>query len=213
MFSCLPVPFAKNGGFNFADTALGKVLNDLAAAAKKGKDFFRNGLNEFVNKITGGIRDNLLGPLDRATGGFFNDANAFLDKFTGPEGQVRLEAALPNLFGRTGGSIANARTDLLNALGAVQQKSDTYKIAGFSIGELVNLAEDSDSLARALRDFQTHTDNLSGTGGAGTALEIQRLYGNVVFTGATANIASSNQVSPNLSATLYPVTELEFGLT
>lgn len=208
MFSCLPVPFAKNGGFNFADTALGKTLNDLAAAAKKGKDFFRNGLNEFVNKITGGIRDNVLGPLDRATGGFFNDANAFLDKFTGPEGQVRLEAALPNLFGRTGGAIANARTDLLNALGAVQQKSDTYTIAGFSIGELVNLAEESDSLARALRDFQTHTDNLSGTGGAGTALEIQRLYGNVVFTGATANIASSNQVSPNLSATLYPVTEL-----
>jgi hypothetical protein len=208
MFSCLPVPFAKNGGLNFADTKLGKALSDLAKSAKRGVDAFRNGLNEFVNKITGGIRDSVLGPLDRATGGFFNDVNAFFDKFTGPNGQIRLEAALPNLFGRTGGAISNVRTQLLNTLGSVQQNSDTYKIGGFSIGELVNLTEESDSLARAMRDFQTHTDNLSGTGGAGTALEIQRLYGNVVFTGATANIASSNQVSPNLSATVYPVIEL-----
>jgi hypothetical protein len=208
MFSCLPVPFAKNGGLNFADTKLGKALSDLAKSAKRGVDAFRNGLNEFVNKITGGIRDSVLGPLDRATGGFFNDVNAFFDKFTGPDGQIRLEAALPNLFGRTGGAISNVRTQLLNTLGSVQQNSNTYKIGGFSIGELVNLTEESDSLARAMRDFQTHTDNLSGTGGAGTALEIQRLYGNVVFTGATANIASSNQVSPNLSATVYPVIEL-----
>ena len=208
MFSCLPVPFAKNGGLNFADTKLGKALSDLAKSAKRGVDAFRNGLNEFVNKITGGIRDSVLGPLDRATGGFFNDVNAFFDKFTGPNGQIRLEAALPNLFGRTGGAISNVRTQLLNTLGSVQQNSNTYKIGGFSIGELVNLTEESDSLARAMRDFQTHTDNLSGTGGAGTALEIQRLYGNVVFTGATANIASSNQVSPNLSATVYPVIEL-----
>lgn len=208
MFSCLPVPFAKNGGFNFADTKLGKALSDLAASAKRGVDAFRNGLNEFVNRVTSGIRDSTLGPLDRATNGFFNDANAFLDKFTGPDGQIRIEAALPNLFGRAGGDISNARTALLSTIGAIQQNSDTYKIAGFSIGELVNLAEESDSLARAMRDYEMHTNNLSGTGGAGTALTLQRLYGNVAFVGATANIASSNQVSPNLSSTIYPVTEI-----
>lgn len=208
MFSCLPVPFAKNGGFSFADTKLGKTLSDLTKIAKTGKDAFRNGLNEFVNRVTNGIRNSVFGPLDRATSGFFNDSKAFLDKFTGPEGQIRLEAALPNLFGRSGAAIANARTNLLNTLGAIQSNSDTYKLAGFSIGELVNLTEESDSLARALRDFEAHTDNLSGTGGAGTALEIQRIYGNVSISNATANIASSNQVSPNLSATLYPITEI-----
>jgi hypothetical protein len=208
MFSCLPVPFAKNGGFNFADTALGKQLAKLKSFAQRGVDAFRNGLNEFTNRITDGIRDTILTPLDNLTTTPFQRANEFFDKFTGPEGQIRLEAALPNLFGRGGAEISNVRTQLLNTMGAIQQNSDTYKIAGFSIGELINLAEESDSLARAMRDFQQHTDNLSGTGGAGTALEIQRLYGNVVYTGATANIASSNQVSPNLSSSLYPIIEL-----
>ena len=208
VFSCVPVPFAKNGGFNFAASKFGKFLSDIKDNIQKGvdgvKDFFSQ---NFINPIRDGIRDSLLSPLDKAAASPFNEINEQLEKLTA-NNYAGLEASLPLLFSNTSSSVVTARNRLLDVLGKVNTSTDNYKIGPFMLGELITMATSADSLAKAMREYEQHTDNLSGLGGSGTALELQRLYGNVIYTGATANIASSNQVSPNLSASVYPIVDI-----
>jgi len=208
VFSCVPIPFAKNGGFNFAASKFGKFLSDIKDNIQKGvdgvKDFFSQ---NFINPIRDGIRDSILSPLDKAVSTPFNKINEELEKLTAND-YAGIEASLPSLFSRTEPSVVTARNRLLDVLGKVNTSADNYKIGPFMLGELITMAQSADSLAKAMREFEQHTDNLSGLGGSGTALELQRLYGNVVYTGATANIASSNQVSPNLSASVYPIVDI-----
>jgi hypothetical protein len=208
VFSCVPVPFAKNGGFNFAASRFGRFLSSIKNLIQRGidgvKDFFSQ---NFINPIRDGIRDSILSPLDRAVSSPFNDINEQLEKLTA-NNYAGLEASLPSLFSRTEPSVVTARNRLLECIGKIGTSADNYKIGPFMLGELVTMAQSSDSLAKAMREFEQHTDNLSGLGGSGTALELERLYGNVVYTGATANIASSNQVSPNLSASVYPIVDI-----
>jgi len=207
VFSCVPIPFAKNGGFNFAAGKFAKFLESIKNLIPKGVDAVRN---FFAQNFVNPLRDKLqtfLDPLDKFAASPINDLNQWMDGYTA-NNYAKLEASLPYLFSNTDPSIVTARTNLLNAIGKVQQNADTYKIGPFALGELINIAESSDSLARSLREFEQHTDNLSGLGGAGSALEIERLYGNVAIGGAAANIASSNQVSPNLTSTVYPQVDI-----
>lgn len=208
VFSCVPIPFAKNGGFNFAASKFGKFLSDIRKTAQRGidsvKDFFAQ---NFINPIRDGIRDSILSPLDRAATAPFNQINQELDKLTA-NNFAGLEASLPLLFSNTEPSIVTARNRLLDVIGKVNTNADNYKIGPFMLGELINMAVSADSLAKAMREFEQHTDNLSGLGGSGTALTLERLYGNVPYIGATVNVATTDQVSPNLSATVYPIVDI-----
>ena len=204
VFSCTPIPFAKNGGFNFKDSKFGKFLEKLKNFKKDIKSFFAE---NFTNPLRDAYQKNVLDPLNSTFGSPLDNFNDWMDRYTG-DNYAGLQAALPGLFSNTDPSIVTARNNLLNTIGKVQQNADTFKLGPFSLGELINIAEESDSLARTMREMEQHTDNLSGLGGAGVVFEFERLYGNVLVTGATANIASSNQVSPNLSATVYPIVDI-----
>ena len=204
MFSCVPIPFAKNGGFNFADSKFGKFLEKLKKFKKDIKSFFAE---NFTNPLREGYQKNVLDPLNTTFGSPLDNFNDWMDRYT-ENNYAGLQVALPGFFSNTDPSIVTARNSLLNTIGKVQQNSDTYKLGPFSLGELINIANESDSLARTMREMEQHTDNLSGLGGAGVVFEFERLYGNVLVSGATANIASSNQVSPNLSATVYPIVDI-----
>jgi hypothetical protein len=207
VFSCVPIPFAKNGGFNFAASKFGKFLSSIKGTIQRGvdgvKDFFAQ---NFINPIRDGIRDSLLSPLDKAATTPFNQINQELDRLTA-NNFAGLEASLPLLFSSTEPSVVTARNSLLNAVGKINSSVDNYKIGPFMLGELINMAEDADSLARAMREYEQHTDNLSGLGGSGTALELQRLYGNVLYDGARVNV-SSTTITPNLSAAAYPIVDI-----
>jgi hypothetical protein len=208
VFSCVPIPFAKNGGFNFQASKFGQFLSSIKSSIDRGvdavKDFFSQ---NFINPIRDGVRDKLLSPLDRDISSPLNDINEFLDKYTA-NNYAGLEASIPELFSKTDSSVVSARNNLLNCLGKVNTNTDNYKVGPFMLGELINMAESSDSLAKAIREYEQHTDNLSGLGGAGSALELQRLYGNVSYSGANVNIASSVVVSPNLSSSRYPIVDI-----
>lgn len=204
VFSCTPIPFAKNGGFNFKESKFGKFLEKLKNFKKDLKTFFAE---NFTNPLRDSYQKNVLDPLNINFGSPLDNFNDWMDKYTA-NNYVGLQAALPGLFSNTEPSVATARTNLLNMIGKVQQNGDTYKAGPFSLGELINIAEESDSLARTMREMEQHTDNLSGLGGSGVVFEFARLYGNVLVTGANVNIASSIVVSPNLSQTVYPIVDI-----
>lgn len=208
VFSCVPIPFAKNGGFNFQASKFGQFLSSIQKGINNGYDAVKNFFSQnFINPIRDGLRNSLLSPLDKAAVTPFNSINELLDRFTA-NNYAGLEASLPLLFSNTDPSIVTARNNLLDVLGKVNTSTDNYKLGPFMLGELVNMAESADSFAKAMREFEQHTDNLSGLGGAGNALELQRLYGDVTYTGATANITTSVQVSPNLRSSVYPIVDI-----
>lgn len=202
MFTGKPIPFAKLGGM-FADTRLGKFLAEIKKNAKKVTDAVKQFFHtNFINPLK-----TKLGEFDNWISSPFNDLNAELEMLTA-NNYAGLTAALPSLFSNAVPSIVSGRNELLNRLGAVSSLSDTYKIGPFTLGELTTLAEESDSLARSLREMEQHTDNLSGVGGSQVRFTLERIYGNVQIANATVNIASSNVVTPNLSAALYPVVNI-----
>lgn len=199
MFTGKPIPFAKLGGM-FADTKLGKFLAEIKNNIKKISD----GVKQFFNK-------NFINPLrEKLNGDFatpFNDLNQELEFLTA-NNYAGLQASLPLLFSNTQPSVANARNELLNRLGQVNNLQTEYKIGPFSLGELTTLADDSISLARQLKEMEQHTDNLSGVGGGVVRFRLERITGNVAIANAVVNIASSNVVTPNLSANVYPVVDI-----
>jgi len=208
VFSCVPVPFAKNGGFNFQASKFGQFLSKIKSGIERGVDSVKNFFSEnFVNPITNGLRDSLLSPLDKAAVQPFNKISEELERLTAND-YAGLQASFPALFSKTDPSVVSARNTLLSVIGKINTGTDNYKIGPFMLGELINMAQSADSLAKTMREFEQHTDNLSGLGGAGNALTLERLYGNVPFPNSTVNIASSVIVSPNLSANVYPVVDI-----
>lgn len=188
----------------FAGTGLAQFLSDLKRYARDKADAAREFFaNEFVNPL----KKNVLSPLDGFLSSPFNDLNEWYDKET-TNNFAGLQASLPYLFSNSNASIVTARTELLNRLGKVSDLTNQYKLGPYTLGELTNLATESDSLARSLREMEQHSDNLSGLGGSEVRFTLQRIYGNVQIANATVNIASSNVVTPNLSASVYPVVNI-----
>lgn len=188
----------------FADTALGKFLSgikkDIATKADAVKKFFAE---NFINPLKSALNSEnfISSPL--------NDLNQELEFLTA-NNYTGLQAALPGLFSNTEPSIVTARNTLLDRLGQVKDinTSSNFRLGPFTIGELSSMAEEADSLARTLREMEEHTDNLSGLGGAQVKFRLERITGNVVVANSTVNIASSNAVTANLSASAYPVVNI-----
>lgn len=205
MFSCVPIPFVKQGGLDFSQTAFGKFITRIKdgfdkradAVSNFFKDNFRNPLQDKIKNF----KETKLDPLDRDLASPFEDLNNKIDEFVA-EDYKGLKITLSEIAGNGVTSIQNSFTALEASLGKAQNFSDNYKIGPFTLGQLVTAAE-SASLQASLNQFRDHTDALSGVKTT-MAYELITLYGNVASTGATVNIASSNVVSPNLSKTSYP---------
>lgn len=204
MFTGVPIPFAKPGGMFSAGGPLGSFLADLKRFAKNKADAAKSFFAEsFINPL----REKILPGADGFLSSPFNDINQWFDENTS-NNFAGLEASLPYLFSNSSPSIVAAKNDLLARIGKVSGSQSEYRIGPFTLGELSNVAEDSVSLARSLREMEQHADNLCGLGGDDIRFSLQRIYGNVEFTGATVNIASSNAVTPNLSSSAYPVVNI-----
>jgi len=205
MFSCVPIPFVKQGGLDFANSKFGNFLTDMKNLFDKGadavsgffKNYFRNPLVDAFKDFKGAVLD----PLDKALASPFESLTNEIDNFIANDYQG-LKTTLPYLAGNGVGSIQATFDALELSLGKAQTFSDNYQIGPFTFGQLATIAENA-SLQGSLNQLREHTDALSGVKST-MAYELITLYGNVASTGATVNIASSNVVSPNLSATAYP---------
>lgn len=203
MFTGKPIPFAKLKGM-FADTALGAFLSgikkDIATKADAVKKFFAE---NFINPLKNALNSEnfISSPL--------NDLNQELEFLTA-NNYAGMQAALPLLFSNTTPSVVTARTELLNRLGQVKDlnTSSNFKLGPFTIGELSSMADEADSLARALQEMEEHTDNLSGLGGAQVKFRLERITGNVTLQNTSVHVVSSNVVYANLSKSIYPVVNI-----
>ena len=205
MFSCVPIPFVKQGGIDFSQTAFGKFISRIKnsfdkaadAVSKFFKDNFRNPLQDKIKNF----KETKLDPLDKDIASPFESLNNEIDEFVADD-YIGLHILFGDLAGSGNGSIQATFNALEASLGKAQNFSDNYKIGPFTLGQLVTTAE-SASLQAGLNQFKDHTDALSGVSST-MAYDLITLYGNVISTGATVNIASSNVVLPNLRATAYP---------
>ena len=163
MFSCVPIPFVKNGGLDFAQTKFGKFLTSMKKwfdtkadiVSNFFKQYFRNPLvDKFAN-----FKDTVLDPLDKFLASPFESINNEIDTYTTNDYQ-----GLKDLFGGRvyGDTSLQASLDALEAsLGKAQNFADNYKIGPFTLGRLATIAE-SASLQGSLQNFRDHTDALSG---------------------------------------------------
>lgn len=212
MFSCVPIPFVKNGGLNFAATKFGKFLTDMKKwfdtkadiVSNFFKQYFRNPLVDAFKEF----KTTVLDPLDKALASPFEAINNELDGFIAND-YAGLKSTFPYLAGNGVGSIAATFNALETSLGKAQNFADNYQIGPFTLGKLASIAENA-SLQASVNNFRDHTDSLSGVKST-MAYDLIQLHGNVVSVGATANIVSSNVVSPNLSAIAYP--KVDYGDT
>lgn len=168
------------------------------------KQYFRNPLVDAFKDF----KDKVLDPLDKSLASPFESLNNEIDNFVAND-YAGLKATFPYLAGNGVGSIQATFNALEAGLGNAQNFSDNYKIGPLTLGQLLTAAQ-SASLQASLRNFRDHTDALSGVKST-MAYELIPLYGNVASVGATANIASSNVVSPNLRSTAYP--KVDYGDT
>jgi len=212
MFSCVPIPFVKNGGLNFASTKFGKFLIDMKKwfdsradiVSNFFKQYFRNPLVDAFKEF----KNTVLDPLDKALASPFESLNNEIDGYIGND-YAGLKSTFPYLAGNGVGSIQATFDALETSLGAAQNFADNYQIGPFTLGRLATIAQNS-SLQASLQNFRDHTDALSGVKST-MAYELVPLYGNVVSVGASVSIASSNVVTPNLYATAYP--KVDYGDT
>lgn len=203
MFTGKPIPFAKLKGM-FADTALGQFLSgikkDIKTKADAVKQFFaQNFINPLKDKLNS--ENFISSPL--------NDLNQELEFLTA-NNYAGMQAALPLLFSNTTPSIVTARNELLSRLGQVKDinTSSNFKLGPFTIGELTSMADEADSLARALQEMEEHTNNLSGLGGAQVKFRLERITGNLTLQNTSVHIVSTNVVYANLSQSTYPVVNI-----
>lgn len=217
MFSCVPIPFVKQGGLNFANSKFGKFLNNIKNLFDKGADavsgFFKNYFRNPVIDAFKSFKDKALDPLDNLLASPFEWTNDQLDRLSA-NNYLELKQFASYLAGNGVGSINATFTALQTSLcggglTGAQAFAENYRIGPFTLGQLMTAAE-SATLQASLKSFRDHTDALSGVKST-MAYELITLYGNVICTGATANIASSNVVSPNLRASLYP--KIDYGDT
>jgi hypothetical protein len=212
MFSCVPIPFVKKGGLNFANSKFGKFLIDMKKLFDDVADvvsgFFKNYFRNPVIDAFTSFKEQVLDPLDKALASPFEWIDNTLNDFVDNDYE-KLKTTFPYLAGNAVGSIQATFDALELSLGKAQAFSDNYQIGPFTLGQLATAAENA-SLQASLKRFKDHTDALSGVKST-MAYELIALYGNVASVGATVNIASSNVVSPNLSSTAYP--KVDYGDT
>lgn len=224
MFTGKPIPFSK-GSFGNISGKLKEIADRIKEAIGLGKNGWITELKkEFNNRIrfnSGVIKIAKTGadgkPLLDADGNIvYNEFNylnplekleAKLDEYT-KDNFAKLEGSLPFLFSQTDPSVVTARNELLNLLGRAESAAQ-YKIGPFTIGELSQIGlAGSDSLYENVYDFGRHTDEISGVSNDEIRYKLQRLYGNVLIQGATVNVSSSTIVTPNLSGSIYPTTNI-----
>lgn len=194
MFTGKPIAFSK-GSFG----SIGGQFSAIAEKIKKGIQNGKQWLNEFKKDYINPLLNGTLAPL--------TELNATIDRYT-ENNYAGLQAALPALFSKTDPSVVTARNNLLAVLGRADQAT-AYRIGPFSIGELSEIGTTADtSFVQTMQNFQTHTNQLAGVGYDSVNFTFQRIYGNVTITNATVNIASSTLVSPNLTASVYPTTNV-----
>lgn len=212
MFSCVPIPFVKNGGLNFASTKFGKFLLDMKKWFDSRADIVSNFFKQyFRNPLVDAFREfknTVLDPLDKALASPFESLNNEIDGYIGND-YAGLKSTFPYLAGNGVGSIQATFDALETSLGKAQNFADNYQIGPFTLGRLATVAQNA-SLQASLQNFRDHTDALSGVKST-MAYELVPLYGNVVSVGASVGIASSNVVTPNLNATAYP--KVDYGDT
>lgn len=205
MFSCVPIPFVKQSGLDFANTKFGKFLSNMKDLFDKGADvvsgFFKNYFRNPIVDAFKNFKDVVLDPLDKFLASPFEALNNEIDNYAA-NNYAGLKTSFPYLASNGVGSIQASFDALGASLGKAQNFADNYQIGPFNLGQLATLAENT-SLQASLNNFRQHTDALSGVKST-MAYDLITLYGNVASVGATANIASSNVVTPNLSATAYP---------
>jgi hypothetical protein len=228
MFTGKPIAFSK-GSFGVLGGKFADLAKKISDTVKAGKEWLNNFKKDFINPLLNGtlitqykrypadspypgeiMRDENGNALVEKSTNFLSplsELNAKIDKYT-ENNYAGLQASLPGLFSNTDPSIVSARNSLLDRLGKVDQAA-SYRIGPFTIGELSEIGTAADtSFVQTMRDFHDHTNQLAGVSYDSVKFTLERLYGNVAITGATANIASSTFVSPNLRSTVYPVTNI-----
>jgi len=178
-FSATPIPF---GAGKFPPQSLKDIIKKIQENIKNGKTF----LNGLKDKFTNPLKTSL------------QEADKAIKKFT-ENGFQGLKDALPDLFAKTG-SVATARDTLLGYLGNAQNAASTTFL-GMPMSQWATLGN---TLYEATQSFSNHTNELSGVNTEDKVLTLQTLYGNVVISGASVNIASTNVASANLSKSVYP---------
>jgi hypothetical protein len=205
MFSCVPIPFVKNGGLNFAQTGFGKFLTSMKNLFDKGADIVSNFFKQyFRNPLVDAFTDfkaTVLDPLDKALASPFEAINNEIDNYAAND-YAGLKQTFPLIAGSGLGSVQASFDALEASLGKAQNFADNYQIGPFTLGKLSTIAQNA-SLQSSIQQFRDHTDALSGVKST-MAYDLITLYSNVASIGATANIASSNVVTPNLNSTAYP---------
>lgn len=223
MFTGKPIAFSK-GSFGSLGGKFEELSKKISESVKKGKEWLNNFKKDFINPLLNGtlitqykrdengniLRDDKGNAIVEKSTNFLSplsELNAKMDRYTA-NNYAGLQASLPGLFSNTDPSIVSARNSLLDRLGKVDQ-SASYRIGPFTIGELSEIGTTADtSFAQTMLDFNDHTNQLAGVSYDSVKFTFQRLYGNVTITGASANIASSTTVSPNLRSTVYPFTNI-----
>lgn len=223
MFTGKPIAFSK-GSFGSLGGKFEELSKKISESVKKGKEWLNNFKKDFINPLLNGtlitqykrdengniLRDDKGNAIVEKSTNFLSplsELNAKMDRYTA-NNYAGLQASLPGLFSNTDPSIVSARNSLLDRLGKVDQ-SASYRIGPFTIGELSEIGTTADtSFAQTMQDFNDHTNQLAGVSYDSVKFTFQRLYGNVTITGASANIASSTTVSPNLRSTVYPFTNI-----
>lgn len=223
MFTGKPIAFSK-GSFGILGGQFEKLAKNISESVKRGKEWLNNFKKDFINPLLNGtlitqykrdengniLRDDKGNALVEKSTNFLSplsELNAKIDRYT-ENNYAGLQASLPALFSNTEPSIVSARNSLLERLGKVDQAA-SYRIGPFTIGELSEIGTAADtSFVQTMRDFHDHTNQLAGVSYDSVKFTLQRLYGNVAIANATANIAASTIVSPNLRSTVYPVTNI-----
>jgi hypothetical protein len=178
-FTGAPIPFGK---ISFPPAALKDIITKIKDNIKRGKSFL-DGLKEKFENFQRKTLEAVKQKLDDLTKNDF----------------ANMKLALPDLFAK-GGTVATARDNLLAVLGKAQDAANS-NFLGMPISQWSTLGN---TLYEATQSFTNHTNELSGVNTEDKVLTLQALYGNVVISGATVNIASTNVATANLSKTVYP---------
>ena len=171
------------GQLKFPPAVLKDLIEKIKKNIERGKQFMNGLRDDFNNAIRGALQG----------------ATDAIKKMTDNNFQG-LKDSLPDLFAKTG-AVATARENLLGYLGKAQDAASSTFL-GMPISQWATLGN---TLYDATQSFTNHTNELSGVQSEDKVLTLQTLYGNVVISGATINIASTNVASANLSKSVYPV--------
>ena len=138
MFSCVPIPFVKQGGLDFSQTAFGKFISRIKnsfdkvadAVSNFFKDNFRNPLQDKIKNF----KETKLDPLDKDIASPFESLNNEIDEFVADD-YNGLKKLFGDLAGSGDGSIQATFNALELSLGKAQNFSDNYKIGPFTLGQ------------------------------------------------------------------------------